>query len=36
MRKYLSKLDWNNMLKNKTAIEFLEHSKIESIIDQIV
>ena len=35
MRKYLAKLDWNNMLINKTAIEcwvILKH-EIESIID---
>ena len=37
MRKYLAKLDWNNMLRNKT-IEFWNLLKyvIESIIDQFV
>ena len=38
MRKYLARLDWNNMLKNKTAVEcwnFLKY-KIESIIDIFV
>ena len=38
MRKYLAKLDWNNMLMNKTAIEcwnILKY-KIESIIDKFV
>ena len=37
-RKYLAKLDWNNMLMNKTAIEcwnILKY-KIESIIDKFV
>ena len=36
MRKYLAKLDWNNMLRNKRAIEcwnILKY-KTESIIDQ--
>ena len=35
MRKYLAKLDWNNMLMNKTAIEYWNNLKyeIESIID---
>ena len=35
MRKYLAKLDWNNMLMNKTAIECWNILKyeIESIID---
>ena len=36
MRKYLAKLDWNNMLMNKTAIEcgnILKY-EIESIIDK--
>ena len=38
MRKYLAKLDWNNILRNKTAIEcwnILKH-EIESIIDQFI
>ena len=38
MRKYLAKLDWNNMLMNKTAIEcwnILKY-KIESIIYKCV
>ena len=38
MRKYLAKLDWNNMLMNKSAIEcwnILKY-KIESIIDKFV
>ena len=36
MRKYLVKLDWNNMLMNKTAIEFWNILKyeIENIIDK--
>ena len=36
MRKYLGKLDWNNMLMNKTAIECWNILKyeIESIIDK--
>ena len=35
MRKYLAKLDWNNMLMKKTATEFWNILKyeIESIID---
>ena len=35
MRKYLAKLDWNNMLRNKTAIERWNILKyeIESIVD---
>ena len=35
MRKYLAKLDWNNMLMNKTAIECWNILKyeIESIMD---
>ena len=38
MRKYLAKLDWNNMLMNKTAIECWNILKyeIESIIDKCV
>ena len=38
MRKYLAKVDWNNMLRNKTAIECWKILKyeIESIINQIV
>ena len=38
MRKYLAKLDWNNMLMNKTAIEYWNILKyeIESIIDKCV
>ena len=38
MRKYLVKLDWNNILMNKTVIEFWNILKyvIESIIDQFV
>ena len=38
MRKYLAKLDWNNMLMNKTAIECWHILKyeIESIIDKFV
>ena len=38
MRKYLTKLDWNNMLMNKTAIECWNILKyeIESIIDKFV
>ena len=41
MRKYLAKLDWNNMLMNKTTIEcyvlynILKY-EIESIIDKFV
>ena len=36
MRKYLAKLDWNNMLMNKTAIECWNILKyeIESIINK--
>ena len=38
MRIYLAKLDWNNMLTNKTAIECCNIIKydIESIIDKFV
>ena len=38
MRKYLAKLDWNNMLMNKTAIECwnILKKEIESIIDKFV
>ena len=38
MRKYLAKLDWNNMLMDKTAIECWKILKyeIESIIDKFV
>ena len=38
MRKYLTKLDWNNILMNKTAIECWNILKyeIESIIDKFV
>ena len=38
MRKYLAKLDWNNMLMNKTAIECWNILKyeIEIIIDKFV
>ena len=38
MRKYLAKLDWNNMLMNKTAIECWNILKyeIERIIDKFV
>ena len=38
MRKCLAKLDWNNMLINKTAIEYWNILKyeIESIIDKFV
>ena len=38
MRKYFAKLDWNNMLRNKTAIECwnILMYEIESIIDQFV
>ena len=38
MKKYLAKLDWNNMLMNKTAIECwnILKSEIESIIDKFV
>ena len=38
MRKYLAKLDWNNMLMNKTAIECWNILKyeIESIINKFV
>ena len=38
MRKYLAKLDWNNMLINKTAIECwnILIYEIESIIDKFV
>ena len=38
MRKYLAKVDWNNMLMNKTAIECWNILKyeIESIIDKFV
>ena len=38
VRKYLEKLDWNKMLRNKTTIECWNILKceIESIIDQFV
>ena len=38
LRKYLAKLDWNNMLMNKTATECWNILKyeIESIIDKFV
>ena len=38
MRKYLVKLDWNNMLRNKTATECWNILKyeIENIFDQFV
>ena len=38
MRKYLAKLDWNNILMNKTAIECwnILRYEIESIIDKFV
>ena len=38
MRNYLAKLDWKNMLMNKTAIECWNILKyeIESIIDKFV
>ena len=38
MRKYLAKLDWNNMLRNKTTTECWNILKyeIESIIDKFV
>ena len=38
MRKYLAKLDWNNMLMNKTAIECwnILNYEIKSIIDKFV
>ena len=38
MRKYLAKLDWNNMLMNKTATECWNILKyeIESIINKFV
>ena len=40
MSKYLAKLDWNNMLRNKTAIECWNILKYEieniTIIDQCV
>ena len=36
MRKYLAKLDWNNMLMNKTATECSKIYEIESIIDKFV
>ena len=38
MRKYLAKLDWNNMLMNKTAFECWNMLKyeIESIIEKFV
>ena len=38
LRIYLAKLDWNNMLRNKTAIECCNILKyeIESIIDTFV
>ena len=38
MRKYLAKLDWNNMLMNKTTIECwnILKKEIESIIDKFV
>ena len=38
MRKYLAKLDWNNILRNKTATEYWNILKyeIESITDQFV
>ena len=38
MRKYLAKLDWNNMLRNKTAVKCRNIIKyeIESIIDKFV
>ena len=38
LRKYLAKLDWNNMLRNKTVIECwnILKNEIESIIDKFV
>ena len=38
MIKYLTKLDWNNMLMNKTAIGYWNILKyeIESIIDKCI
>ena len=38
MRKYLANLDWNNVLRNKTAIECwnILNFETESIIDQLV
>ena len=38
MRKYLAKLDWNNMLKNKTAIEYWNILKyvIGSIFERFI
>ena len=38
MRKYLANLDWNNMLRNKIAIECwnILNYEIESIIDKCV
>ena len=38
MRKYLAKLDWNNMLMNKTSIEYWNIPKyeIKSIINKFV
>ena len=38
MKKYLTKLDWNKVLRNKTAIESWNIQKYEigSIIDQFV
>ena len=39
MIKYLAKLDWNNMMRNKTAIEcwnIIKYEIIESIIGTFV
>ena len=38
MRKYLAKIDWNNMYRKKTAIECwnILNYVIENIIDQFV
>ena len=38
MRKYLAELDWNNILRNKTAIECWNILKclIEGIVDKFV
>ena len=38
IRKYLEKLDWNNKLRNKTAIECWNILKyeIESVIEQFI
>ena len=36
MTKYLAKLDWSNMLRNKTAIECWNIIKYESTVEKFV